>query len=113
MFGLEFMDKMFSKDYKVHIKCVAVYEGFITSQPDELEQILDVLFKWAWIKLMESSNTQLLISCLNFFEKLFKYLEERDYQIWDFENAVLMPLLCEKIGVNNATLQEKVKGLVW
>lgn len=107
------MDKMFSKDYKVHIKCVAVYEGFIASQPDELEQILDVLFKWAWIKLMESSNTQLLISCLNFFEKLFKYLEERDYQIWDFENAVLMPLLCEKIGVNNATLQEKVKGLVW
>jgi hypothetical protein len=29
--------------------------------------------------------------------------------MWDFEAAVLIPTLCDKTGLNNAVLKEKVK----
>ncbi len=31
---------------------------------------------------------------------------------WDHESDVVMPLLCERVGNNNATLRQKVKALI-
>jgi hypothetical protein len=37
------------------------------------------------------------------------HLEECNYLLCDFEAAVLIPTLCDKTGLNNAVLKDKVK----
>jgi len=32
--------------------------------------------------------------------------------MWDFEAVVLIPFLCDKSGINNKVLQDKVKRLI-
>lgn len=68
-FGLKFHDMMFAKsqDFNKHIKCVEQFEKFITQQPEELIEVLDIVFKWANLKLNESSNTKLIVSLFDFF----------------------------------------------
>jgi 5-bromo-4-chloroindolyl phosphate hydrolysis protein len=43
---------------------------------------------------------------------LFDFLVSIAYQLYDHEAYILIPLLCDKAGINNAILQEKVKKLI-
>lgn len=54
--------KLMSKDFNVHIKCIAQFKQLFES-PDQQQnflQILDLIIKWAFIKSFESSNTQFI-----------------------------------------------------
>jgi len=61
---------------------------------------------------MESNNTTLAMKVFEFFQALFDFLAENDYTLWDHEAYVLVPLLCDKSGLNNHVLKEKVKILI-
>ena len=50
---------MFSTDFKKHVKFLGQIIGMIDSQPHNLVDIIDVLFKWIYITMAASSNTTL------------------------------------------------------
>ena len=113
-FGLKFHDLMFAKavDFNKHIKCAEQFDKFISSQPDELIEVLDVVFKWANVRMNESSNTKLAVSILDLFANILQFLIEADYALQDFEAVVLLGTLCDKTGLNSKPLLEKVRKLI-
>jgi len=70
-----------------------------------LTDVIDVVFKWAYIKLTESANTTFAAQLFEFFAALFDFFVTLPYSLWDHEAFVLVPLLCDKIGLNNAILK--------
>jgi len=48
------MQNMFSADFKKHLKVIASFGGMIDSQPENLQEVLDVIFKWCYVKMTES-----------------------------------------------------------
>jgi hypothetical protein len=74
--------------------------------------VLDIIFKWANVKLNESSNTKLLVSLFDFFANLLTFAHKTAYCLEDFEAAVLLGTLCEKVGLGNKILVDKIKKLI-
>lgn len=87
-------------------------EKFIGTHPSELKEVMDVIFKWANIRLTESSNTKLLISLLDFFANLLQHLIDSGNQLEDFEIIILLGTLCDKAGINNKILIDKIRKLI-
>lgn len=54
IFGPEFMQKMFSTDFKKHGQVATALHHCVQSQPENLIMSIDVVFKWGCIKLVES-----------------------------------------------------------
>ena len=54
--------------------------------------------------MVESSNTQLYVAIFDLFANLITMFIEIDYICAEFEMAVLLATLCERVGVNNKTL---------
>ena len=52
------------------------------------------------------------MNIFDFYAHLFSHLQSLQYQLQDFEAAILIPLLCEKTSLNNNILKEKVKKLI-
>ena len=67
IFGLEYCKIMFSQDFNKHVKVTKNIVGLIEKNPEGLMEILDVFFKWCYIKLTESSNTTLYVSVFDCF----------------------------------------------
>ena len=103
---------MFSNDFKMHVECIEMFNNLMQTNPDAIREILDLIFKWSFVKLVDSNNTKFAVSIFDFYAILLQHLEETQYVLWDFEAAILIPLLCEKTGLNNAILKDKVKRLV-
>lgn len=103
---------MFSNDFKLHLECIDAFTLMMTTNSDGLKEILDLIFKWALVKLADSGNTKFAVSIFDFFNSLFHHLEDTEYFLWDFEAQIIVPLLCEKTGLNNNILKEKVKKLI-
>lgn len=101
-----------AQDFGKHIKCVEQFEKFIQTSPDELVQILDIVFKWANVRLIESSNTKLVVSILDFYASLLDFLIRIANPLEDFEIQVLMGTLCDKVGINNKILMDKIRKLI-
>lgn len=74
--------------------------------------MLDIVLKWANIKLTESSNTQLFISLMDFFGNVMQFMIDNGHLAEDFEMAILLGTLCERAGVNNKNLIVKVRKLI-
>lgn len=84
----------------------------MTENSESLKEMLDLIFKWALVKLADSGNTKFAVSIFDFFSQLFQHLEDTEYFLWDFEAQIIIPLLCEKTGLNNNILKDKVKKLL-
>lgn len=103
---------MWSADFKKHQQVIVKMLGLIESAPQDLMECVDVIFKWTNVKLNESGNTAFQSSVYDFYSKLFEFLISNQYLFWDHEADVVIPLLCDKVGNNNATLRSKVKALI-
>lgn len=110
--GASFCAKMFSNDFKLHVECIESFNKLMQHNPEALREILDIIFKWSLVKLADSSNTKFAVSVFDFYSSLFLHLEETEYSLWDFEANIIIPLLCEKTGINNNILKDKVKKLI-
>jgi len=84
----------------------------IDAAPEDLMECVDVIFKWTAVKLSESQNTAFQSGVYDFYLKLFEFLVEQNYLLWEHEADVVIPLLCDKSGNNNAILRTKVKQLM-
>ena len=103
---------MFSTDFKLHVEVVEKFNNLIQEDPEGLREILDIIFKWSLVRLLDSSNTKFAVTIFDFYATLIPHLEETEYQLWDFEALIIIPLLCEKSGINNNILKDKVKKLM-
>ena len=74
------------------------------NQPDELEESLDLIFKWTSVTMLQSTNMKFIVNFLDFCTGLVNFLTDRQYILWDFESQVLMPILTDKAGHNNTTI---------
>ena len=74
--------------------------------------MLDIIFKWANVKLNESSNTKLLARVFDFFARVLASVKESAEPLLDFEAAVLLGTLCAAAGGGNKILVDKVKKLI-
>ena len=61
---------------------------------------------------MESNNTTFAVNVFEFFGTLFEFLISQEYALWDHEAYVVIPLLADKAGINNAIIKQKVKALL-
>lgn len=86
--------------------------ALIDTQPDNLKECLDVIYKWCYIKLTESQNTTLYVSVFDGIQTIFDWLEKDSTQLMEHEAYILIPLLCDKVGNNNKILQTKIKALL-
>lgn len=64
------------------------------------------------MRINDSSNTKLLLSVLDFFGNLINHFVETAYELQDFEAVVLIGTLCDRAGVNNKIILEKVRKLI-
>lgn len=112
IFGAEVNTLMWTTDFKKHLKVIDKLLSLIDSAPDDLQECVDVIFKWTTIKLGESNNTAFQNCVYDFFGKLFEFLIGQQYLFWEHEADVVIPLFAQLVGNNNATLRGKVKQLI-
>jgi hypothetical protein len=43
---------------------------------DQFKEILDIIFKWSFVKLNDSSNTQFAVKIFDFFGTVIQHLED-------------------------------------
>lgn len=84
----------------------------IQIQPDETLEVLDIIFKWANLRLTESSNTKLVLSFLELFKNLFDFFKEIEYKLEEFEAVVLIPTLITTSGSGNKAIQAQARALI-
>ena len=112
IFGFEVQKIMFAADFKKHVQIIQKMIGMIQTQPENLMEVVDIIFKWICVKMTESSNTTFALNVYDFYTTLFDFLLEEQYNLWDHEAAIVIPMLCIQSGVNNKTLQAKIKNLI-
>lgn len=114
IFGEKLHNLMWAKsqDFAKHIKCVGIISGFMDTQPDEFLEILDIVFKWVNVRLNESSNTKLVVSILDFYAKVIQFLIEQANPFLDFEIHVFLGTMCDKVGINNKILMDKIRQII-
>lgn len=75
---------------------------------EQFLEVLDLIIKWAFVRAFTSSNTAFLKELLLFIEDLCSFCIEANYQLMEGEGNILLMMLVEKTGVNNAILKDKV-----
>ena len=113
-FGQKFSDQMFAKniDFGKHVKCCEALMDLVDTSPDDVLEVLDLIFKWANLRVNDSSNTKLLLSVFDLFGKIIECCASRDHKLAEFEALILIGTLCEKTGNGNRTLQDKARRLL-
>ena len=103
---------MFSTDFKKHLEILKQLNDALIDQPQNVREVVDIIGKWSCIKLAESQNTTFAASLFDFYSALFESFISAEQQLIDHEAYVVIPLLCDKAGLNNAILKDKVKKLI-
>lgn len=62
---------MYSADFKLHCECIDTFSILVQTQPDSVLEILDIIFKWSAVRLLDSSNTKFAVNMLDFYGTLF------------------------------------------
>ena len=112
VFGVDGAAIMFDSDHKDYIMALDRLNLMVEEQPENLIQVVDVVFKWAHLKLDESTNTAFIMKVYDFLVVLFALLTGSGYTLSDTEAYVVIPMLCEKSGNNNTIVKNKVKALI-
>ena len=75
-------------------------------------EVIDIIFKWIYIKLAESNNTTFAVNVYDSLAPLFAWLISEQYGFQDHEAYVIVPMLCDKVGTTNAILKNKIHALI-
>jgi len=67
---------MFSADFKKHVIIIDQLRQTLKTNPKSIVNIVDIIFKWCYIRLTESQNTTLALNVIDFLSDLFSYLLE-------------------------------------
>ena len=103
---------MFDSDHKDYIMTLERLSLMVEEQPETLIQVIDVVFKWVYLKLDENTSTTFTMKVYDFLVMVFALLTSTGYTLSDTEAYVIVPMLCEKSGNNNTIVKNKIKALI-
>ena len=103
---------MFHSDFKKQADAAGHLMSLIKSQGDGILSSLDLFLKWSWIELVLNTNTQIYKAVLELNVLLVNTLETFGYFLTDTEANLILPILCEKSGQNNAVFRTMIRGLI-
>lgn len=112
VFGPDAIAVMFDSDHKDYMMVLERLSLMVEEQPEALLQVVDVVFKWIYLKLDESTNSTFTMKVYDFLVMLFALLMNSSYTLSDTEAHVIIPMLCEKSGNNNTIVKNKIKALI-
>lgn len=109
-----FFDLMFSKNGKKQMTAINILTDALNQENEiaGLISVLDLIFKWISAVLSDQSSSSTISKVLTFLKTLFIALISRKYQFLDLEAASILPLLVERIGINNNSIKEDFKELI-
>ncbi|CAD7700615.1 unnamed protein product [Ostreobium quekettii] len=102
---------MFAKDFKKHCIAADLICGAVDSLYDEIISCLDLILRWAVIRICEA-KTESLLHTLAMLKAIFKAMIENGYRLSDYEAVVLMPCLVEKSGHNQDRIRKDHRELM-
>lgn len=103
---------MFNTDFKKQADATAYLTTLVKSQGENIIPYLDLLFKWTWIELIVTNNTQIYKAALEFDQLLVSTLESIGYVLNETEAGLLLPVLCEKSGQNNQVFRTMIRSII-
>ncbi len=100
-------------DFKKHIEAAEALESAIATQLEECIGLLDLLFRWAVVRLCElAPNTSSLLRVLDWLGALFDALRAGGYRLREEEAVLLLPMVIEKSGHNLPAVRERFRRLM-
>ena len=99
-------------DFKKKADAAGRLVELVKAQDCEMLGYLDLLLKWGWIELIHSSNTQIYKAVLELDLLIFARLEGIGYQMTEVEAGLVLPVLCDKSGQNNAVFRTMIRKLL-
>eukprot|EP01022_Parablepharisma_sp_SALTPOND_P013285 TRINITY_DN1767_c0_g1_i1.p1 TRINITY_DN1767_c0_g1~~TRINITY_DN1767_c0_g1_i1.p1 ORF type:complete len:1819 (+),score=240.94 TRINITY_DN1767_c0_g1_i1:2754-8210(+) len=107
-------DWMFSGQLKKQLSSIKSFIEAVKTggEMQSVTDILDLLFKWNTMLLVDQSNTAIAKGVIELLKTVFEGLLSMKYQLFDFEAASILPMLCERIGSSNSALKEDIKELI-
>ena len=106
------MDMMFSMESKKNLEGINILIGKVKNEFKSMLDLFDLFSKWMITKLIDQPNTLIISQLFEFIQLLLKKMVEIDYELWDFEAAAIIPILCEKLGMSNLTFKQQIKNLL-
>lgn len=103
---------MFHSDFKKQADAAVHLTNIIKSQCEQIIPYLDLLFKWGWIELIVTNNTQIYKAVFELDQLIINTLESVGYTLSDTEAGLIIPVLCEKSGQNNQTFRTMIRGII-
>ena len=103
---------LFHVDFKKQVEGLISLTSIIKSQLREIIEILDILFKFIWIRFQEKSKTQVIKNILEMLDLLINELNDIGYRLNDGEASLLLPIICEKSGQDNAQFRDTIRRII-
>ena len=103
---------MFSTEMKKNIEALKILSEGVKLDFAAILDVIDLLFKWCTMKLIEQGNVTINRSIADFIGLVFEEVLQSNYILYDFESAAIIPILCEKLGVSNIGLRGTFKSLL-
>lgn len=111
-FSPDLYSLMFHSDFKKQADAASQLTSIIKSQGELIIPYLDLLFKWGWIELIVTNNTQIYKAVFELDQLIINTLESVEYTLSDTEAGLIIPVLCEKSGQNNQTFRSMIRGII-
>jgi len=102
----ELYQKMFSIDFRNHLGAIFLLYKALGGEFKGTIDILDLIFKWFFVRLWYNSNPEIIMQSLEYLSHLISSLENEQYTLFDFEANVLLSCLILKLG----TISQDLKG---
>ena len=106
------LDYMFATNFKKNLEAVSILNEHLKSEFTSMCDIMDLIFKWLTIKMVDQSNTATNKAIMELLRNFFTELANTEYMLRDFEAAAILPMLCERTSIGNTALREEVKELI-
>jgi cytoskeleton-associated protein 5 len=103
---------LFHEDFKKQAEAAGHLTSIIESGDLNLLDYFDLVFKWSWIELIISSNTQIYKAVLELDLLIVSKLESLEYNVTDTEANLILPVLCDKSGQNNVVFRVLIRNII-
>ncbi|CAG9332562.1 unnamed protein product [Blepharisma stoltei] len=111
-FSADLFSLMFSSEFKKQIEACQYISNLVNTQPKEMVELVDLIFKYIWVRLFETTNTQLYKSILELSIQIVSMLQVEGFVLSDGEASLFLPILCEKSGHNNAVFRTMTRSII-
>lgn len=111
-FSPDLFNLMFHEDFKKQAEAAGHLQSIIESSEFNLLDYFDLVFKWSWIELIISSNTQIYKAVLELDLNIVGKLESLNYTVSDTEANLILPVLCDKSGQNNVVFRVLIRNII-